>query len=127
MKSAFRIEIEVLRTIAQIQNIEIDIFEMWLSTACVTARENTGAGFYTTFQIEGPVLADVSSPLGDVWADAVSGLSHGMGFLLWLEDGCIHVLEGFAFGEDTSGIDFQTVDFVLVDEDRKQVSQRSLT
>jgi hypothetical protein len=80
----------------------------------VTARENTGAGFYTTLDVShrSPIKG-VASPLGDVGATVV-GLEHGMGFLLWLRDGHIHKLEGFSYGESTSGIDFEGVAFGVV-------------
>jgi hypothetical protein len=80
----------------------------------VTARENTGAGFYTTLDVShrSPIKG-IASPLGDVGA-AVVGLEHGMGFLLWLRDGHIHKLEGFSYGESTSGIDFERVAFGAV-------------
>ena len=80
----------------------------------VTARENTGAGFYTTLDVShrSPIKS-VASPLGDVGATVV-GLEHGMGFLLWLRDGHIHQLEGFSYGESTSSIDFERVAFGAV-------------
>jgi hypothetical protein len=39
--------------------------------------------------------------------------TNAMGFLLWLRDGRLHQLEGFFFGEDTSGIDFTSPIFTL--------------
>jgi len=77
----------------------------------VTARENTGAGFYTTLDVPHSLpIKNIASPLGDVGATIV-GLEHGMGFLLWLWDGHIHKLEGFSFGESTFDIDFERVGF----------------
>lgn len=80
----------------------------------VEARENTGAGFYTTLDVSrrSPITG-VASPLGDVGVTIV-GLEHGMGFLLWVRDGHIHKLEGFSYGESTSGIDFERVAFGAV-------------
>jgi len=80
----------------------------------VVARENTGAGFYTTLDVShcSPIKG-LASPLGDVGATVI-GLEHGMGFLLWLRDGRIHKLEGFSYGESTSGIDFEQVAFGAV-------------
>jgi len=79
----------------------------------VTARKNTGAGFYTTLDVSRRSLIEgVASPVGDVGA-VIAGLEHGMGFLLWLRDGHIHELEGYAY-EDTSGIDFERVAFGAV-------------
>jgi hypothetical protein len=80
----------------------------------VIARENTGAGFYTTLDVShrSPIKG-VGSPLGDVGATVV-GLEHGMGFLLWLREGNIHRLEGYSYEESTSGIDFEQVAFGAV-------------
>ena len=79
----------------------------------VSARENTGAGFYTTLDVSHhSPIKDVASPLGDVGATVV-GLEHGMGFLLWLQEGRIHLLEGYSY-ESTSGIDFEQVAFGAV-------------
>ncbi|WFU78336.1 hypothetical protein QA645_27830 [Bradyrhizobium sp. CIAT3101] len=80
----------------------------------VTARENTGAGFYTTLDVsQRSPIKDVASPLGDVGA-TIAGLRHGMGFMLWLRDGQIHRLEGYSYEESTSAIDFERVGFGAV-------------
>jgi hypothetical protein len=77
----------------------------------VTARKNTGVGFYTTLDVSHrSPIEDVASPLGDVRATVV-GLQHGMGFLLWLRNGRIHELEGYSYEESTSDIDFERVAF----------------
>jgi hypothetical protein len=80
----------------------------------VTARKNTGAGFYTTLDVSHRLPNEgVTSPLGDVGATIV-GLHHGMGFMLWLQDGRIHRLEGFSYEENTCDIDFERVALGLV-------------
>ena len=55
----------------------------------VTARTNTGAGFYTTLDVSYQPPIEGTSPVGDVGA-TVAGLQHRMGFLLWPQDGHIH-------------------------------------
>jgi hypothetical protein len=83
----------------------------------VTARKNTGAGFYTTFDASHhSPIEGVASPLGRV-GTSVAGLKHGMGFLLWLRDGHIYQLEGFSYEESTSGIDFEKVAFGAIERD----------
>lgn len=80
----------------------------------VAARENTGRGFYTTFDVSrGSPIKGVASPVGDVGTTIVD-LQYGMGFLLWLQDGYIHMLEGYSYQEDTSGVDFERVAFATV-------------
>ena len=75
------------------------------------ARENTGEGFYTTFDSSsGQRMEGVSSPIGDVGA-SIKGLEHGMGFLLWLKDRCVHRLDSYSYGESTTDLDFEQVVF----------------
>jgi hypothetical protein len=82
-----------------------------VDSARVVKRENTGAGFYTTFDVSSSEAMDgVKSPLGDVGA-TVNGLEHGMGFLLWIEDGRVGQLEGYSYDESTSGLDFEHIRF----------------
>jgi hypothetical protein len=79
----------------------------------VTARENTGAGFYTTLDFAHRLIKGVASPVGCVGATVV-GLQDGMGFMLWLREGHIHQLEGYTYGiESTVGIDFERVAFAI--------------
>jgi hypothetical protein len=114
MEVLSRLEQAVLDAIAlQVPEVA-DVLAGQQGQVRVTARENTGAGFYTTLDVSrGSPIKGVASPLGDVGATVV-GLQHGMGFLLWLRDGHIHQLEGFSYGESTSGVDFERVAFGTV-------------
>lgn len=68
----------------------------------VTERKLTGVGFFTTFSMtDERLLVEVppgASPFGDVEA-TISGMQHGAGFLLWLKDGRIDMLEGYSYDE----------------------------
>ena len=82
-----------------------------LATARQVSRRNTGADFYTTFQVvPDPIHRLARTQLvGDAWA-RVPGLIRGMTFLLWAnQDGFLFALEGAGFGEDISSVDFDTV------------------
>jgi hypothetical protein len=82
-----------------------------LASARVVSRENTGAGFYTTFSVDAEERLDgLNSPIGNVGA-GIDGLELGMGFVLWVEAGVVQELEGCSYEEDTSGIDFERVGF----------------
>lgn len=70
------------------------------------SREMTGAGFFTKLRVkvdcpEAP--GAVGNPLGQGHAFAaepfaeLEGLDGGAGFVLWLEDGVIDMLEGFSY------------------------------
>jgi hypothetical protein len=69
----------------------------------VASREFTGAGFYTEFDSLGceemRISAESKIRFGDVVAD-LPALKNGIGFLLYVDNGLIHVLEGYTFGED---------------------------
>jgi hypothetical protein len=79
-----------------------------LATVEVTAREMTGAGFFTSLSVapDTPKApASVGNPLGqgaaydeDVYAD-LDGMASGAGFLLWLSDGRMSRLEGYAYAD----------------------------
>ena len=67
----------------------------------VTSRELTGVGFFTTFSVAaGPLdrAPIVRAIFGDVVA-TIPGLAHGAGFLLYLEDGLLHMLEGYTYAD----------------------------
>jgi hypothetical protein len=64
-------------------------------------REFTGVGFFTYFAVpSGSERAHLSGQivLTDVWA-TVKGLEHGAGFVLFVVDGLLDMLEGFTFDE----------------------------
>jgi hypothetical protein len=67
----------------------------------VRSRELTGVGFFTRFFVpdSAPRLTDKPSfVFGDVSAE-VNDLEHGAGFLLFVTDGAIDVLEGYSYDE----------------------------
>jgi len=89
--------------------------DMQLASAAVTRRENTGAGFYTDFEVERTSPPTIEhGPLGGPEAK-IDGLEHGMGFLLWLANGYAKCLEGYCYDESTVGIDFEQVGFKITE------------
>jgi hypothetical protein len=85
-----------------------------LMTAKVRSRENTGVGFYTSFDVARADLA----PLGGQrmrhasWV-RVDGLDNPMGFILWLEGGFADCLEGFTNVDSTVGVDLTALTFEI--------------
>jgi hypothetical protein len=64
----------------------------------VTKRELTGVGFYTAFGHPAdvvPLKAPRRMRFGDVLAD-IDGLAHGAGFVLFVDDGVMTMLEGYS-------------------------------
>jgi hypothetical protein len=109
MKDLSDLERAVLLAIADQHPEHRAALRQQVSSASVAQRENTGAGFYTKLRItEGPRLEGAPSPLGDVGAK-VDGLTHGMGFLLWLEDGMAETLEGYTYDDETAGLELASL------------------
>jgi hypothetical protein len=98
--------------------------EQQLAVGTVTERENTGGGFFTTIAIADDAPT-VSSPnvLGYETQARIDGLSDGLGFVLFMEDGRLHVLEGFAWGpEDTAPLDLAALRFEVYKQPIKRLS-----
>jgi hypothetical protein len=65
----------------------------------VSAREYSGVGFFTDFELppDAPRLEGAPNiRFGDVDADIV-GLSHGAGFVLFVDHGLMTMLEGYTY------------------------------
>ena len=71
-----------------------------LNAATIVSRKMPGVGFFTDFHV--PEVVERTAPkdfvIGDVHAN-LSGLSHGAGFLLFIRDDKLSMLEGFCYGE----------------------------
>ncbi len=72
--------------------------------ARLASREYTGAGFHCSFEVpsEVPSVAPRDFELGDVDA-SIDGLEHGAGFLLFVREGRMTVLEGYSYEEPWPG------------------------
>jgi hypothetical protein len=82
-----------------------------IAAAQVTSFENTGVGFFSTLSVspEAPRLTD-KSPL-DAATGSVASIEHGMGFLVFIENGYVCMIEGYTHAGSTVGLDFETVSF----------------
>tara|TARA_R110001606_G_scaffold94125_2_gene208831 strand:- start:11347 stop:11718 length:372 start_codon:yes stop_codon:yes gene_type:complete len=86
-----------------------------LAGASVAERENTGGGFFTKISV-----ATASQPLScprtfgpAIYAD-VEGLAYGVGFVLFMKDGYLDLLEGYAVGHETTAwLDLSAVKFTI--------------
>lgn len=64
-------------------------------------EELTGTGFYLEFVLSKqacPIPGNPTIRFGDVDAD-LDGLEHGAGFLLFIQDGFLSMLEGYSYEE----------------------------
>lgn len=111
------LELAVIQTICDKYPDDQSSIAAQLSTAKVVRRENTGAGFYTYFEVQRSpdVAIGTARPrdLRDGPPATVAGLEYGMGFILWLKDGYFSNLEGYSYEESTTEIDFIAVKFEI--------------
>lgn len=103
------LERTVLRAICEMYPSDRAALENQLSAAVIGRRQNTGAGFYTDFEVPSVQSALSGERMRTGPNAKIDGLEHGMGFILWLHCGYVTTLEGYSFGEDTSSIDFEAV------------------
>jgi len=111
------LESAVLRAICEKESVDRDrtALEAQLSAAVLVSRKNTGAGFYTSFAVDRGSSAPVGGErLRNGPAMRIDGLRHGMGFILWLKDGYLELLEGYSYEESTVEIDFERAGFDVV-------------
>jgi len=71
-----------------------------LTRCTVTKREFTGSGFYTTLGVPEDVrrIDGFDIKFGDVVGE-IPELSSGVGFLLYIKDGVLDMLEGYSYDE----------------------------
>jgi hypothetical protein len=114
MRPLWPIEREVLEITAAEYPASAEAFSRQIDTARVARFENTGGGFFSTLALADDVPSiPEKSPL-DSATGAVLGLEHGMGFIVYIKDGRVSMIEGYCNGgEPTTDIDFSRVVFGL--------------
>jgi hypothetical protein len=120
MNTLTRLERAVLNAIV-CETPEFRAFlERQIFSAKVQSRENTGGGFFVDLEVP---LVDVEGvfgekgPFGKNVYIGIEGLEYGLGAILFVKDGRISLLEGYAVGaENTSSIDFTDVEFAIIEE-----------
>jgi hypothetical protein len=86
-----------------------------LNRAEVTSRENTGGGFFTEIAVpdDGPRVK-CPKVLGYATHARVEGLEDGLGFILFMKNGKLRLLEGHAWGrESTASLDLNNLSFEI--------------
>jgi hypothetical protein len=106
------LERAVLTHICDMYSSDRAALEGQLSTATLLSRQNTGAGFYTRFVVEQSSSAAIAGERSRAGPETkIDGLHHGMGFILWLEEGYADCLEGYSYDDSTTDIVLETVGF----------------
>lgn len=86
-----------------------------LDRAEVTKRENTGGGFFSDLALsEDAPPVKCPKLLGYATHARVEGLEEGLGFVLFMKNGKLHLLEGHAWGpESTAALDLNNLSFEI--------------
>ncbi|MEM7049912.1 MAG: hypothetical protein AAF604_09635 [Acidobacteriota bacterium] len=92
-------ELAVLRKTLKGESRALELLRAQLKTLQVVSRKITGSGFFSKFEISPERRIDIPDiQFGDVIAN-ITGLAHGAGFLLYLREGQLDLLEGYSFEE----------------------------
>jgi len=80
--------------------LEIISLRRQIELCKVVKRELTGFGFFTTFKVpeNTPRIFGLNAIFGDVIGE-IEGLRYGAGFLLYISEGVLDMLEGYSYDE----------------------------
>src|ERR1044071_4444144 len=94
------LERDVIATILAPEHLVMRALRGQFDECHVVSRKATGVGFFTTVHVPSHVQPAPAAPgrmhLGDVTA-TIDGLAHGAGFVLFVQDGVLDMLEGFSY------------------------------
>jgi hypothetical protein len=82
-------------------NTQLAVLREQLAKSVVSKRESTGTGIYVHFGIPSDIARisrRTQTAIGDVSA-RIHGLEHGAGFVSFVNNGTLDVLEGFTYDE----------------------------
>jgi hypothetical protein len=115
MRPLWPIEREVLEITAAEYLGSADVLRRQIDTAQVTGFENSGAGFFSNLAVadDAPVLSETLRLNGA--HGSVLGIEDGMGFIVFLKDGRLWMIEGYCNGGGpTTDIDFSRAVYGLM-------------
>lgn len=119
MTAFTKLEAAVLKLVCETEGKQLstnqrDLLAAHLATAKVVKRDNTGHGFYTTFEVDHGLVPRLEC-LNMIDAPTMNmvglGEDNSLGFILWAEDGYPTTLEGYQNGDVAGG----TVDLLGFD------------
>jgi hypothetical protein len=118
------LEIAVIQKLLDAEHPALVSLRQQVPRLSVSSRERTGVGFFTEFAVTGnaaPALLTPRIRFGDVEA-MIPGLEHGAGFVLYIDDGLLHRLEGYTYDERWPE-QVETFTLRYSDPDRKAVAK----
>jgi hypothetical protein len=101
MKNSLNLlEKSVLEKILQGESIPLLKLRHQIDNCIVKERDFTGYGFFTKLAVPENIqkIDDLNLKFGDVFG-SVPGVEHGVGFLVYIKDGIIYMLEGYSYDE----------------------------
>jgi hypothetical protein len=101
MTNLTTLEDRVLEMLLRGEDEVLSVLRQQAKQMQVSSRKMTGVGFYTEFVVppEAPrVLGRPTLKLGDVNGTA-DNVKHGFGFLLYVADGALSMLEGYTYDD----------------------------
>ncbi len=103
MSNLTKLEKEVLKMLLDGDDDVLVNLKSQLDLVSVKDREMSGAGFFTNFLVPqscktSTINSSSEFRIGDVHAE-IDGLDFGAGFLLYVEDGAMQMLEAFSYDE----------------------------
>jgi hypothetical protein len=115
MRPLWPIEREVLEIAAAECSCSAEAIRHQIDTAQVVSFENSGAGFFSNLVVaeDAPVLPEKSRLSGAY--GSVLGIEHGMGFIVFLQDGRLAMIEGYCNDSvPTKDLDFSRAVYELM-------------
>ena len=92
-------EMSALKAISALFGDEAERFLVQLRASKVVDRINTAHGFYTRVSVDRSLCQPMSlDQKGGSFE--VEGIQHGIGVLLWGDDGFLETIEGYSYGGD---------------------------
>ena len=94
------LERAVLDAVLEGDGADLAALRQQAATVEVRERHFSGVGFFTHFEdaTDAPAAASSLPPFGDIVAD-IEGTPYGAGFLLFIREGRLDMLEGYSYGE----------------------------
>ncbi len=118
-----KLELSVVKKLLEGELPPLALLRSQLDGATVSTRTLTGVGFYLTLELR-PDVAPASVRagrvvVGDVGA-RIPGLEHGAGFLLYIQDRKLSMLEGYSYDEAWPA-DTNAFELFYINDDRTEV------
>jgi hypothetical protein len=88
-----------LKAISPLVGCDAENFLAQVNSSLVIDRINTAHGFYTRVSVDRAEVQPVALE-GKGGSFEVEGIEHGIGLLLWGDDGYLETIEGYSYGGD---------------------------